>query len=265
MNLSDEETPDFDFIVQNAPPAVNPAMVGKNNKKKISADGGGWMFKDVIEYRVVNVDNHSDFKAFATLPEALDYRRVLPGKRTIGVLVRQNPYIDVNPDTGDLEVYNTNRYAMWPPAGVVKKVTQDLEAAKQRAARSHWGLERPSKYPVPENPWMIGKYNLLSGSGGGACYAAVLEYRVWEHAGGDDGCLVFGRVEEALEYCETHPYAEKPLALVRQNPWVKYVDGVPQLCHEDRITEWRLEWLDEEGSKDPEKALQREIEAAAAK
>jgi hypothetical protein len=109
-----------------------------------------------------------------------------------------------------------------------------------------------SKYPLVKDSDLIGRYPALVKSGGGYVWDEVLEYRVWCHPergapdteDGDDYYYVFETYEEALEYSETNPGAEEPLALILQE---EYIDEPKpgQYTHikEQRITEWPVEFL----------------------
>lgn len=115
------------------------------------------------------------------------------------------------------------------------------------------------RYPHAVDVTKVGEYPALSKSGGGYFFDHVLEYRVWCHPTGDEGededtsdyYYAFASYEEALECSNEAPGAEKPLVLVRQLEWVNEPEkGV--FLHErgERITEWRVEWLDR-GARQP--------------
>ena len=105
----------------------------------------------------------------------------------------------------------------------------------------------------------VGKYPALAKSGAGHFFDHVLEYRVWCHpedgapdeAEGQDYFHAFATYERALNFSKATTGAEEPLVLVRQLEWIdEPEDGV--LVHErgERITEWRVEWL-ESGPRKP--------------
>jgi hypothetical protein len=103
----------------------------------------------------------------------------------------------------------------------------------------------------------VGTYNPHCNSGGGTIYKAVLEYRVWVHSGrGDDVCHSFASHESAREFADGAKGAEAPLALVLQNPWICWNDKLHDytLVHENRIAEWRAEWLFEDVATDASEA-----------
>ena len=104
-----------------------------------------------------------------------------------------------------------------------------------------------SKYPLAVNIDEVGKYPALSKSGGGYFYDDVLEYRVWVEGGeGGDTYRAFACYEVAAEFSKTTPQAEEPLVLVRQIEWINEPNpGVFEVKNEERITEWRVEWLPE--------------------
>jgi putative acetyltransferase len=104
-----------------------------------------------------------------------------------------------------------------------------------------------SKYPLAVKIDEVGKYPALSKSGGGYFYDDVLEYRVWIEGGaGGDTYRAFACYEVAAEFSKTTPRAEEPLVLVRQIEWINEPKpGVFEVKNEERITEWRVEWLPE--------------------
>ena len=110
-------------------------------------------------------------------------------------------------------------------------------AAKQNAA---------SSYPLAVAPEKVGDYPALTDSGAGYFYDDVLEYRVWINpiGGGDDIYRAFARYEDALEFSRKTPGAEEPLVLILQKQWIDEPEpGTFFVRTEDRITEWRVEWL----------------------
>ena len=109
-----------------------------------------------------------------------------------------------------------------------------------------------SAYPAASDPSKVGRYPAQTKSGAGYFYDNVLEYRVWLHPhdgarklnGNDVYYRAFAQYERALEYSRGAKGAEQPLVLVRQ---LKHINeprpGVFEVIEEERITEWRVEWL----------------------
>jgi putative acetyltransferase len=116
-------------------------------------------------------------------------------------------------------------------------------------------------YPPAKDPRKVGKHNPFCESGGGTLYRDVLEYRVWVHSGrGDDVCRSFGAHQAAREFSESTKGAEVPLVLVLQNPWIRWNGALHdyELVHENRIAEWRVEWLFEDmATGDPDAVIAR--------
>lgn len=115
-----------------------------------------------------------------------------------------------------------------------------------------------SQYPLAINLDLVGEYPASTKSGGGYFYDEVLEYRVWCHpecgapdeCDGEDYYYAFAVYEQALEFSQGTPGAEPPLVLIRQLEWINEPSkGV--FIHEkgERITEWRVEWLDSSARK----------------
>ena len=109
-----------------------------------------------------------------------------------------------------------------------------------------------SKYPLVKDPELVGSYPALVKSGGGYVWDEVLEYRVWCHPergapdteDGDDYYYVFEIYEEALEYSETNPGTEEPIALILQEEYIGEPEpGNYNHVKEQRITEWPVEFL----------------------
>lgn len=109
-----------------------------------------------------------------------------------------------------------------------------------------------SRYPNAVAPAKVGAYRGPAKSGAGYFYDEVLEYRVWLHpengakplAGDKDYFAAFAQYEPALRFSETTPGAEPPLVLVRQIESINEPSpGVFEWTREERITEWRVEWL----------------------
>jgi putative acetyltransferase len=100
----------------------------------------------------------------------------------------------------------------------------------------------------------VGQYLTLARSGGGYFFDDVLEYRVWVHppGGGDDLCHSFECYEDAFAFAAGEPGAEDPLVLVLQREWIDEPEP-GSFSHKsgERITEWRVEWL-EGGARTPE-------------
>lgn len=119
-----------------------------------------------------------------------------------------------------------------------------------------------SRFPVAVNPTLVGSYPHLVKSGAGYFYDEVLEYRVWTDPqsggkdlnNGSDYFQAFATYEQALRHSESEAGSEPPLALVRQ---VEYVnepeEGVFEHIKVERLTEWRVEWL--EGSRRLENSI----------
>ncbi len=101
-----------------------------------------------------------------------------------------------------------------------------------------------SDSPVAVDPAKVGTYPKLTKSGGGYFYDEVLEYRVWVDSPDGDTYRAFASVEEAAEFSDATPNAEPPLVLVLQKEHVNEPEpGVFEHVKDDRITEWRVEWL----------------------
>ena len=102
-----------------------------------------------------------------------------------------------------------------------------------------------NEFPEVKDPSLVGTYSAVAGAGGGYVWDAVLEYRVWCHAGEeDDYYYAFSSFEEAFACSESEPNAEAPVALVLQKEYIS--EAEPGECvhiHEQRITEWPPEFL----------------------
>ncbi len=108
-------------------------------------------------------------------------------------------------------------------------------------------------YPPAIDPDLVGEYPALSKAGGGYFFDDVLEYRVWVHdpEGGDDYFYAFATYEEAVLRSQATQGAEPPLVLIRQHEYVDEPEpGVLIHMKEERIAEWRTEWLDR-GARKP--------------
>ncbi len=117
--------------------------------------------------------------------------------------------------------------------------------------------------PPAKDLTMVGKYPAFVKAGGGYIFDDVLEYRVWIHPrGGDDFFQSFGTLEEAKAFAESkreegkYAVVEDPLALVLQK---EYISGKCELVREERIAEWRVEWLFQDTWR-TEKNISRAIE-----
>ena len=111
-----------------------------------------------------------------------------------------------------------------------------------------------SAYPLAANRSKVGTYPALAKSGGGYFYDDVLEYRVWVHRaeGGDDTYEAFAAFEAAAAYSQATAGAEEPLVLVRQRERID--EPKPnEFVHKksERMTEWRVEWLDDGHRREP--------------
>ena len=105
-----------------------------------------------------------------------------------------------------------------------------------------------SAYPVAIDPGKVGDYPALTKSGGGYVYDEVLGDRVWIHPDGDVYYYAFATYEEAKRFSEKTEGAEEPLVLVLQHEHINEPEpGKYEHVKGDRITEWRVEWL--EGNK----------------
>ena len=123
-----------------------------------------------------------------------------------------------------------------------------------------------SQYPVAVDPSRVGSYSPLSKSGGGYFYDDVLEYRVWVHpkAGGDDYFRAFASFEPAVQFSKRTAGAEEPLVLVRQLKWVNEPKtGQFEPRSDERVSEWRVEWLS--GSKRSEDSIAKFLEERGAR
>lgn len=113
-----------------------------------------------------------------------------------------------------------------------------------------------SKFPTAIEPEKVGEYPAATKSGGGFFYDEVLEYRVWcrpwlgapDEFDGEIYYYAFSTFEEASEFSKTTKGSEEPLVLVRQYEWINEPEKGHYIHNKgERITEWRVEWL--EGSK----------------
>ena len=108
------------------------------------------------------------------------------------------------------------------------------------------------KFPPASDPEKVGSYPAWTKSGGGYVWDEVLEYRVWCHPergapdefDGDDYYYPFETYDTALEFSNTTNGAEAPLALVLQREHINEPEpGHFEHVTDERITEWRVEWL----------------------
>lgn len=103
-----------------------------------------------------------------------------------------------------------------------------------------------SAYPLAIDAEKVGSYPALTKSGGGYFYDEVLEYRVWINPpeGGDDYYRAFAKYEDAEAFSKKAVGAEEPLVLILQKEWIDEPrPGVFVVHKEERVTEWRTEWL----------------------
>jgi putative acetyltransferase len=99
-------------------------------------------------------------------------------------------------------------------------------------------------YPKVLDESLVGTYPAAVKAGGGYVWDAVLEYRVWCHADGDDYYRTFASYEDALAFSKGVKSAEDIVALVLQE---EYIDEPEpgQYVHvkEHRMTEWPVSFL----------------------
>lgn len=104
------------------------------------------------------------------------------------------------------------------------------------------------KYPDAIDPDKIGTYDAIAFSGGGYFYDEVLEYRVWVRPQDEKDEIhyhYFDNYAAALAFSEKTAGAEQPLALVLQKAYIAPdKDGKLEIIEEERIAEWRVEWLE---------------------
>ncbi len=107
-------------------------------------------------------------------------------------------------------------------------------------------------YPSALDAAKVGSYPALTKSGGGYVWDEVLEYRVWSHPerGAPDECdgsdyyYAFDSYPDALAFSESREGTERSLALVLQREHInKPRPGVFEHVTQERITEWKVEWL----------------------
>ena len=86
----------------------------------------------------------------------------------------------------------------------------------------------------------VGTYGALQKSGGGYLYDEVLEYRVWDRNEFD----FFDNINEATIHAKKIGAEVTPLVLQKAGHWVSWdKDDKISIGDEDRIAEWRLDWL----------------------
>lgn len=110
-----------------------------------------------------------------------------------------------------------------------------------------------TKYPDAVDPFKVGSYPAIAGTGGGYVWDEVLEYRVWCHPqdGGDDFYHAYRSYEEARQAAdslrssdERLAEVESPLALILQRERIDEPEiGVYVHMMEERLTEWPPEFL----------------------
>jgi putative acetyltransferase len=117
--------------------------------------------------------------------------------------------------------------------------------------RTHVNNMQPS-YPDAIDPELVGEYPAVAGAGGGYVWDEVLEYRVWCHPergapdkfDGDDYYYPFETYQQALDFVESTPGTDAPLALVLQKEHINETEeGVYVHVTEERRTEWPVEFL----------------------
>ena len=107
-------------------------------------------------------------------------------------------------------------------------------------------------YPDVLDSDLVGHFSVVTHSGGGYVWDAVLEYRVWCHtengapdeSNGDDYFYPFATYAEAHSFFTETNGAESPLALVLQR---EYIDepqpGDFHHVKRSRVAEWPTEFL----------------------
>ena len=120
------------------------------------------------------------------------------------------------------------------------------------AAHSPAGRGEPPTYPPVLDPAKVGSYPASTKSGGGYVWDEVLEYRVWSHPerGAPDECdgsdyfHAFDNYPDALAFSHSEEGTEDPLVLILQREHINEPKpGVFEHVKEERITEWKVEWL----------------------
>jgi hypothetical protein len=159
------------------------------------------------------------------------------------------PY-NQSPESDDFATAGINRCAGEEMAKCRTAIsTATMAIAMLLCSCSHQPASAPqSAYPVAIDPGKVGDYPALTKSGAGYVYDDVLEYRVWINADGDDSYYAFATYEDAKDFSEKTERAEEPLVLVLQHEHINEPEpGKYEHATGDRITEWRVEWL--EGNK----------------
>lgn len=97
------------------PDALDPHRVGTYPAR--AAAGGGYVWDDVLEYRVwsTGADGQDGFTAFATYGDAIAASRATPGAEEPLALVLQREFID-EPDPGRYRHVREERVTEWPVA-----------------------------------------------------------------------------------------------------------------------------------------------------
>jgi hypothetical protein len=97
------------------PRAANPRRVGKFPAAVFS--GGGYVWDEVLEYRVWCHSNDGDdyYFAFATYPKALAFSRRTEGAEEPLALIRQRQHIN-EPEPGKYVHVKKSRLTEWPVA-----------------------------------------------------------------------------------------------------------------------------------------------------
>ena len=106
----------------------------------------------------------------------------------------------------------------------------------------------PSVYDVSR----VGSYPARVYAGGGYVWDEVLEYRVWCHPengavdanGGNDYYRAFSSYEEAVEFSQSTPGTEEPLALILQREFIdEPIEGEYVHVKKERVAEWPVQFL----------------------
>jgi putative acetyltransferase len=93
------------------PAVLDPARVGSYPARAFA--GGGYVWDEVLEYRVWCHDRDDDYYAFATYREAAACAKRAPGAEEVLALVLQREYID-EPSPGDYRHVEAERVTEWP-------------------------------------------------------------------------------------------------------------------------------------------------------
>ena len=126
---------------------------------------------------------------------------------------------------------------------LLTKIVGNSRAVQNTSGQSH---------PAVMDPSLVGTFPALTKSGGGYVWDEVLEYRVWSHPergapdefDGSDYYDAFDNYADALDFSLSNPGTEDPLALVLQREHINEPEpGKFEHVTDERITEWRVEWL----------------------